>query len=104
MCIRDRPMFVKYPKEQPGIEPGLIDDVRAEIVDLVPTVADVIGIDLPWNVEGLSLLDPDRALRETSVMIGRKGPVSFGIEGTEKLIAAAAKEKWFPAGNPWSLA
>jgi hypothetical protein len=98
------PMFVKYPSGHPGIEPGLIDDVRAETVDLVPTVADVLGIDLPWDAEGLSLLDPDRNLRETSAMIGRKGPVSFGIDGTEKLIAAAAKEKWFRAGDPWSLA
>lgn len=98
------PMFVKYPSGQPGIEPGRIDDVRAETVDLVPTVADVIGIDLPWDVEGLSLLDPGRDLRETSVMIGRRGPVRFGVDGTEKLIAAAAKEKWFPAGDPWSLA
>lgn len=98
------PMFVKYPSGQPGIGPGLIDDVRAETVDLVPTVADVIGVDLPWDVEGLSLLDPDRDLRATSEMIGREGPVRFGIDGTEKLIAAAAKEKWFPAGDPWSLA
>ncbi|MEX2132711.1 MAG: sulfatase-like hydrolase/transferase, partial [Acidimicrobiia bacterium] len=98
------PMFVKYPSGQPGIDPGLIDDVRAETVDLVPTVADVIGIDLPWDAEGLSLLDPARDLRETSVMIGRGGPVRFGVDGTEKLIAAAAKEEWFPAGDPWSLA
>ncbi|HUF95309.1 MAG TPA: sulfatase-like hydrolase/transferase [Acidimicrobiia bacterium] len=98
------PMFVKYPSGQPGIEPGQIDDVRAETVDLVPTVADVIGVNLPWDVGGLSLLDPDRELRKSSVMLGRKGPVRFGIDGTEKLIAAAAKEKWFPAGDPWSLA
>jgi hypothetical protein len=67
-------------------------------------VADVIGVNLPWDVGGLSLLDPDRDLRKSSVMLGRKGPVRFGIDGTEKLIAAAAKEKWFPAGDPWSLA
>lgn len=98
------PMFVKYPSGQPGIEPGLIDDVRAETVDLAPTVADVIGVNLPWDVGGLSLLDPDRDLREASVMLGRRGAVRFGVDGTEKLIAAAAKETWFPAGDPWSLA
>jgi hypothetical protein len=97
------PLFVKYPSGFPGVEPGTIDDVRAETVDLVPTVADVIGVDLPWNVEGLSLLDPDRSLRTESVMLGRDGAVEFGVEGTEKLASAAAKQEWFPEGNPWAL-
>ena len=97
------PIFVKYPSGHPGIAPGVIDDVRAETVDLVPTVADVIGLELPWDVDGLSLLDPARALRTDSVMLGRKGPVRFGIDGSEKLEAAAAKEVWFPGGDPWAL-
>lgn len=97
------PMFVKYPSGFPGVNPGTIDDVRAETVDLVPTVADVIGVSLPWNVEGLSLLDPERARRTESVMLGPEGPVEFGVDGTEKLAAAAFKETWFPEGNPWAL-
>jgi hypothetical protein len=97
------PMFVKYPADTAGAEPGTIDDVRAETVDLIPTIADVIGAHLPWNVDGLSLLDPERALRRESVMVGREGPVHFGVDGTEKLDAAANKEGWFPGGDPWAL-
>lgn len=97
------PMFVKYPSGFPGVQPGRIDDVRAETVDLVPTVADVIGISVPWDVEGLSLLDPERARRTESVMLGPEGPVEFGVDGTEKLAAAALKETWFPEGDPWAL-
>jgi len=97
------PLFVKYPADTPGVDPGTIDDVRAETVDLIPTIADVIGVDLPWDVDGLSLLDPDRAQRRESVMLGREGPVPFGVDGTEKLEAAAAKEEWFPGGDPWAL-
>jgi hypothetical protein len=97
------PMFIKYPDGHPGIEPGMIDDVRAETWDLVPTVADVIGVDLPWDSNGVSLLDPARSLRIDSVMLGRKGPVRFGVDGSEKLAAAALKEVWFPGGDPWAL-
>jgi hypothetical protein len=97
------PMFVKYPEGLPGVHPGTVDDVRAETVDLVPTIADVIGTTVPWAMEGLSLLGPDREVRTESVMVGREGPVSFGVDGEEKLAAAAVKETWFPGGNPWLL-
>jgi hypothetical protein len=36
-------------------------------------------------------------------MVGREGPISFGVGGEEKLVAAALKETWFPEGNPWLL-
>jgi hypothetical protein len=55
------PLFVKYPSEFRDVAPGTIDDIRAETVDLLPTIADVAGITVPWDVDGLSLLDPERA-------------------------------------------
>ena len=97
------PMFVKYPTGQAGVEPGTIDDVRAETVDILPTIGDVTRTEVPWTMEGMSLLDPERAGRTESVMVGREGPVSFGVGGQEKLAAAALKEGWFPGGNPWLL-
>jgi len=97
------PLFVKYPAGLPGVVPGTIDDARAETVDILPTVADVVGVEVSWDMDGLSLLDPARALRAESAMVGRQGPVRFGVDGTEKLAAAAEKEAWFPGGDPWSL-
>jgi hypothetical protein len=97
------PMFIKYPDQFPGVEPGTIDDIRAETVDLLPTVAEVAGIEVPWDVDGLSLLGPVRAGRTESIMLGKQGAVPFGVDGTEKLAAAAEKEVWFSDGDPWSL-
>jgi hypothetical protein len=97
------PMFVKYPSQFSAVEAGTIDDIRAETVDLLPTVADVAGIDVPWSVDGLSLLDTGRASRTESVMLGKQGAVRFGVDGSEKLTVAAEKETWFPDGDPWSL-
>ena len=97
------PLFIKYPNGFRGIEPGTIDDIRAETVDILPTIADVVGITVPWDMDGLSLLGHRRAERTESVMVGKQGTVSYGVSGTEKLAAAAEKEAWFPDGDPWSL-
>jgi hypothetical protein len=98
------PMFVKYPEGQEGVIPGTIDDLRAETVDFLPTIADVIQTNVPWQMEGMSLLDPGRSERVSSVMVGREGPVTIGTEGQEVLAAAALKESWFEEGDPWTLA
>jgi hypothetical protein len=45
------PMFVKYP----GQSEGKIDDRPAQSVDLLPTVADVVDVDIPFDVDGRSL-------------------------------------------------
>ncbi|MGB5549199.1 MAG: sulfatase-like hydrolase/transferase [Thermoanaerobaculia bacterium] len=45
------PMLVK----RPGQKEGVIDDRRAQAIDLVPTIADYLGLTVPWQQEGLSL-------------------------------------------------
>ena len=55
------PLFIK----EPGQRAGAIDDAAARTVDVVPTIADAISAEIPWEVDGLSLLeepDPDRPL------------------------------------------
>lgn len=93
------PLFVKLPANERG---GEIDDSRALTVDIVPTVADVLGIDLPWQPDGSSLL----ALgpRAETTTDGPRGEVTFGVDGTEKLAYAAAFEASFPGGDPYALA
>jgi hypothetical protein len=93
------PLFVKLPGM---IETG-IDDYRAETVDILPTVADVLDLDIPWNVDGTSLLASVRPERTTTTMFGPKGEVTFGTDGTEKLEVAAHREEWFLSGDPFSL-
>ena len=45
------PMLVKGP----GLEPGTVDDRNAMIIDVLPTIADLLGEPIPWDVDGLSL-------------------------------------------------
>jgi hypothetical protein len=50
------PLFVKLP----GQKRGRIDDAAAKSVDILPTIADVLGSRVPWHVDGASLLRPGR--------------------------------------------
>lgn len=47
------PLFVKYPRQKEGV----INEKYVYNIDVVPTIADVLNVDLPWSVDGESLLD-----------------------------------------------
>jgi Sulfatase len=50
------PLFVKTPRERAG----RIDDRSARTIDVVPTIAAVLGIRIPWKIDGRSLVGVDR--------------------------------------------
>ncbi len=58
------PLFVKYP----GQDGGEIDDRPAHTVDILPTIADVVGVEPPWEVDGISLLGDARSPDEPVVV------------------------------------
>ena len=49
------PLFVKYP----GQTTPTVDERDAQSIDLLPTIADTLGLTLPdeWTFDGRSLLD-----------------------------------------------
>jgi hypothetical protein len=61
--IASVPLFVKRPAQQ---APRIVDrPVRS--TDIVPTIADVLGAALPWEPEGVSVFESDRAPEPVSV-------------------------------------
>ncbi len=57
------PLFIHYP----GQRRGRIDDGRAELVDVAPTIADALGTSLPWDTDGTSLRRVERPERPRRV-------------------------------------
>jgi hypothetical protein len=57
------PLFIKAP----GQARGEIVDGPARTVDIVPTIADLLGVELPWEPDGRSLLEPGPADGEVIV-------------------------------------
>jgi len=51
------PLIIKVPFQQRGVN----DPRNAELIDILPTIAQVLDRELPWQVDGSSLLgEPDR--------------------------------------------
>ena len=48
------PLFVKAPRQ----DRGRVDDRNFEQVDLLPTLADMLGVRVPWKMDGLSQNGP----------------------------------------------
>ncbi len=48
------PFIVKLPADRRAPPPGTSDDRNIETIDILPMIADVLGIDLPWPVDGKS--------------------------------------------------
>ena len=67
------PMFVKAPGQRRGRALSRF----ASTVDVVPTIADLAGVDIPWDVDGVSLASagPDR---RSLTMHSQTGPLTVG--------------------------
>ncbi len=63
------PFFMKLP----GQKQGTIDPRPVETVDLVPSLADALGIELPWPVDGRSILAPETNPRTTFTTVEPRG-------------------------------
>jgi hypothetical protein len=63
------PMFLKAP----GQTRGRVDDRNWEHVDLLPTLADMVGLTVPWQVDGFAENGPPRRQRTDKVFYNRPG-------------------------------
>ncbi|MCL1599629.1 MAG: sulfatase-like hydrolase/transferase, partial [Actinomycetia bacterium] len=94
------PLFIK----QPGQNGGFVDTYRAETIDVLPTITDILGIDLPWATPGVSLFSGERPIRLQSRVEGPQGVVTFGVDGSEARAIAASKVERFGVSGPFGLA
>jgi Sulfatase len=53
------PLFIKTPFQDHGV----VSDRDVQLIDLVPTVAGLLGLKVPWPVTGRSIFDPEPAPR-----------------------------------------
>ncbi|MGQ0803374.1 MAG: sulfatase-like hydrolase/transferase [Actinomycetota bacterium] len=102
------PLFVKAPNQQEGA----VSDANVLSVDILPTVADYLGIDLPWDVDGRSVRgEPrrtaDKVLYTSNAAGGSEQPGSRhevdGVEGA-RYVRTRGVDTLRAAGDPqWAL-
>jgi arylsulfatase A-like enzyme len=98
------PLFIK----SPGQTGGKVDDRLARSIDVLPTIADVLGTKLPWKVDGRSLLGPAhpngprRFLETTTYARYAPAEATFhewdGVKGFARVLASRAAAAG-PVGN-----
>ncbi len=69
------PLFIKLPDQRSG----RTDDRMARTVDVLPTIADALGIKLD-DADGSSLLEPPGPPMPVSVELGGSDPISFPFD------------------------
>lgn len=50
------PLIFKLPSHKQVRPKGTVDDRNIEAIDILPTIADALGVELPWPVDGASAL------------------------------------------------
>jgi hypothetical protein len=100
------PLFIKAP----GQSEGQTTDRNWEHVDLVPTIADMLGIKVPWEMDGVSQAGPEEPRTRTDKWFFSKPGVRQVFPGpenqakalhgvTDEMIKAAdGYEGWFQFG------
>lgn len=58
------PLFIKLPNQHEAI----IDDKNVETIDILPTIADILNITLPWPVDGRSAFNTSIPARDRKVI------------------------------------
>ena len=66
-------MWVPMLLKAPGQTQGRVDDRNWEHVDLVPTLADMVGLTVPWQVDGFAQNGPPRRQRTDKVFHNSPG-------------------------------
>ena len=92
------PLFVKRPAQRRG----RVVDASVEVIDIVPTLAAELGVDLPWSPDGSNVLDPAHVPRPSKVMFydgARRQREVAGDLHAALIESASRKFEWLDTGE-----
>jgi hypothetical protein len=101
------PLIVKAPHQ----EEGVVDDANVWNVDIVPTIADVVGTDLPWDADGFPAGEADRHRdprdkqvidNDANLLDPAPGSDYVHLDGEEGFARVLAAD-WVPAEGPLAV-
>lgn len=85
------PLVIKIPNQNKGV----ISDDNVESIDLLPTIADVLDVNIPWKVDGVSVFDDSVSSRPNKTMF-----LPQAVESkNEKLLYASMNEEKYKSLN-----
>jgi hypothetical protein len=88
--IADTPLLIKRPFEHSG----RISDRHVRTEDILPTIADVLGIRMPWHIEGKSIFDPAAKIPSSVDVFERSGQkLTLSLPEFKRRIRASLERK-----------
>ena len=95
------PLFVKYPDQTTGA----VDARAAQTIDLLPTLADALELELPsdWVFDGRSLLDDPPAETPRNWVNGTTPPETYGYQPDANRMAQYLRELMGSGGSRHDL-
>ena len=97
------PLFVKTPNQKEGV----VSDANVLTVDVVPTIADVLDVTVPWAMDGQSVFGPERS--DNIKPFYRSDVNPFGVDSLDPVdidgdagwesLTANAVDKFLPNGK-----
>jgi hypothetical protein len=89
------PLIVK----RPGQNGGTVDDRLVSSIDILPSIADVLGVDLPFAVDGQSFFDQSGTPRKSSDIVGLDaGTIAISTDERTRLASLERKFHRFVPG------
>ena len=89
--IANPPLFIKYP----GQTNRQVSDIHSQTIDIVPTTAQVLGIDLPYKTEGVPISE-DGTAGPVTILNGFNqevsAPLSTVLTERNQVLGRAAKD------------
>ena len=91
------PLFVKLPHQR---DAGRIDEGNVETIDVVPTVAAVLGAKPPWPTDGASAFSRHLRLRKRVFWAAATRSMDVSPSGVASRVRIAAQRKYEMFGTP----
>ncbi|MBI2069050.1 MAG: sulfatase-like hydrolase/transferase [Elusimicrobia bacterium] len=93
------PLFVKAPNQRAA----LVSDRNVETIDIIATVAELLGIAIPWPMDGQSAFDTNRPERRKKIAVTSVKPRKMIFHAPLQDAAEAFKRRAavFGSGTPW---
>ena len=83
--IHNVPFFIKLPASSKLAEPGTVDSTLISHLDIVPTVAELLDVDLPFQVQGNSIFKLKDVTRRIPIDNDRFLTSAADIQGFDRL-------------------
>jgi hypothetical protein len=95
------PLFIKPPASAGDSGRGETSDANALTIDVVPTIADQLGVEVPWAVDGVALNLPegrdtaDKPFLDWTDDVGNDttSTISLPVDGLDRVLAAAGSRR-----------